>query len=521
MTGTAAQDADLIVIGSGMGGLTVASLATQLLGWRVLVLERHGVAGGFTHAFSRGRWRWDVGLHYVSGVAPGSPSRALFDLVTGGLEWDPLPERFDVLHLPGERIELPWRETAQAAALAARFPAEASAIERYFRDLARLRRELGPALFAASAPPLLAAPMRLATWRARRLAARCTGDELDARFRDPTLKLAIAGRWPDYGLAPGDSAFGLHAMVLGSYAEGAARPRGGAPAIAAAVTRIVEQGGGALRTRCAVERVLVERGRAVGVSVRDAHGDIRVLRAPRVVSAAGAASTYRGLLPPDSLPSRLRGRIEALAPRGSAAVLYLGLRESPKAHGLDGANHWLLGHDALAASTCAIDEVADARSRAVFVSTADGDAGRGATVQAMVPMRHADFAAWAGQPWRRRGADYEAIKQRLADGLLRQVDAALPGLAAQVEHRELSTPLSVETMTGHPNGAIYGLAGTPTRFGDPLGAVTPVKGLWLAGADVCTPGVQGALMGGVFATAAMIGLRGMPLIQRAARSRGP
>jgi hypothetical protein len=75
-------------------------------------------------------------------------------------------------------------------------------------------------------------------------------------------------------------------------------------------------------------------------------------------------------------------------------------------------------------------------------------------------------------------------------------------------------------MTGHPNGAIYGLASTPQRLLDPVGATTPVRGLVLAGCDVCTPGIQGALMGGVFAAAALMGARGMPAILRAAVRRG-
>ena len=57
---------DAIVIGSGMGGLTCASLLAQLRGLRVLVLERHWRLGGFTHWFRRPNvGRFDVGLHYV------------------------------------------------------------------------------------------------------------------------------------------------------------------------------------------------------------------------------------------------------------------------------------------------------------------------------------------------------------------------------------------------------------------------------------------------------------------------
>ena len=56
---------DAIVIGSGIGGLTAAVLLGVHAGKRVLVLERHYEAGGFTHTFHRPGYEWDVGLHYI------------------------------------------------------------------------------------------------------------------------------------------------------------------------------------------------------------------------------------------------------------------------------------------------------------------------------------------------------------------------------------------------------------------------------------------------------------------------
>ena len=56
---------DAIVIGSGIGGLTAAVLLGMHGGKRVLVLERHYVVGGFTHAFRRPGYEWDVGVHYI------------------------------------------------------------------------------------------------------------------------------------------------------------------------------------------------------------------------------------------------------------------------------------------------------------------------------------------------------------------------------------------------------------------------------------------------------------------------
>lgn len=59
------EDWNAIVIGAGMGGLTAAMLLARHGDKRVLVLERHYEAGGFTHTFRRSGFEWDVGLRYI------------------------------------------------------------------------------------------------------------------------------------------------------------------------------------------------------------------------------------------------------------------------------------------------------------------------------------------------------------------------------------------------------------------------------------------------------------------------
>ena len=69
---------DVIIIGSGMGGLSAAA-ALSRTGHKVLLLEQYQTLGGLTHSFSRNGFSWDVGLHYLSGLAPGEPERRVLD----------------------------------------------------------------------------------------------------------------------------------------------------------------------------------------------------------------------------------------------------------------------------------------------------------------------------------------------------------------------------------------------------------------------------------------------------------
>ena len=105
---------DLIIIGSGMGGLTVASLMAQFKQQRVLLLERHFRLGGFTHSFTRpGHRAWDVGLHYVGGMAAGEIGRQLFDFVTrGGVRWQKMPSPFEKFVYPDFTFDEPDDETS-------------------------------------------------------------------------------------------------------------------------------------------------------------------------------------------------------------------------------------------------------------------------------------------------------------------------------------------------------------------------------------------------------------------------
>lgn len=267
----------------------------------------------------------------------------------------------------------------------------------------------------------------------------------------------------------------------------------------------------------------MEDDRAVGVRVhvRKGKGGAEAeFRAPLVISDAGAHTTYSRLLP-SGTADNVRRSVEAAQPSGSCVTVYLGLRESPETIGLDGANHWhFAGFDHERAASAA--GLVDGEPPMIYLSlpsVKDPDAVRH-TAEVISFCSHDMFESWQGTDWMRRGEDYELLKKRITEGMIAMADAAHPGLADLVEYAELSTPLTVETFTGHREGGVYGLANTPERLlGGLVAARSPVPGLLLSGADVCAAGIMGALMGGAFAAGEVLGPAGYPRIMRRAAGR--
>ena len=125
---------------------------------------------------------------------------------------------------------------------------------------------------------------------------------------------------------------------------------------------------------------------------------------------------------------------------------------------------------------------------------------------ATLPAR---FAQWQGSTWGKRGADYEALKAELTEHLLETLYQHQPQLRGQLDFCELATPLSTEWFQWNVQGEIYGIDHTVKRFDQHwIHSQTPIKGLYLTGADTVTAGVGGALMAGVLTASRMLGWRG-------------
>ncbi len=86
------------------------------------------------------------------------------------------------------------------------------------------------------------------------------------------------------------------------------------------------------------------------------------------------------------------------------------------------------------------------------------------------------------------------------------VERNIPGFQSLVDFYELAPPLTFEYCSKHPEGAIYGIPLSVNRFENPwISVQTPLKGLYLTGADIAAPGIAGAMMGGVLTLSEIVG----------------
>ena len=502
-----AANHDAIVIGSGMGGLACACALTRA-GKRVLVLEQHYVAGGLTQTFTRGPYHWDVGVHYLGEMGEGGASRRIIDWLSGGaLRFESMGPVYDTMHFPdGFELAFARPEASLVTGLTERFPGSRADIARFFRALREAQRGL-QAMFALRVVPGWMRPfIRLKHGgRMRRWCARSTSAVLGELIADPQLRAVLAGQRGDYCPDASVSSFAMHALVMSHYLDGAWYPVGGAKSFADTLVPVIEQGGGAVRTRARVTEILVEDGAVAGVRLKN--GD--ELRCPRVISDAGAHNTLARLLPQEWRDSAWGRQIAQLAPSASHVGVYLGFKGDIRAYGATASNHWFYRSRDLTESLWR-DPAAEAEPPAMFVSfpslkdpqRAHGTEGHTGEIVAFTDWKM--FEPWQDSQVGRRPEQYRDLKQLIEDRLLEYFQRCFPALVPLVDQVETSTPLSTVAFTGAEAGGIYGLATSPPRFSSAaLAPRTPLPGLYLTGQDVASPGITGAMMGGVMAAASI------------------
>ncbi len=498
---------DVIVIGSGMGGMTTAT-ALSRLDHKVLLLEQAQTIGGLTHAFTRGGFTWDVGLHYCGTFGHDQLAGRILDWLSGGsIEFRSVGTVYDTLHFPdGFEISVGCPAAAYKMALKDRFPGNVTEIDAYFEALLSAE-EAGHMIGAERAIP---EPFRSAHqwWNKRKIQRWCTrttGEVIAELISNPKLAAVLSAQWGTYGGKPKEASFAFHAIIMGHYLEGAAYPVGGGAAIARGLVPVIEAAGGSARAGTLVSEILLDDGKAVGV--RTSSGE--EINAPFIVSAIGAGETVKHLLPEDIRQQHWAREIATFKPSICHFEVFLGFEGDILRHGATRSNQWFYeSWDTNDAIWAAADGGPIPMSFVSFPSLKDPAHDPGPsnkhTGEMLVWADWSSVAEFSAGGAEDCADKWEALKQRIESKMMGFFLEKFPALAPLVVYHELGTPLATASFTGHEKGGFYGVETTPRRMlSNALNARTPVPGLFFAGQDVMSPGIAGALAGGMFGAAAI------------------
>ena len=336
---------DAIMIGSGIGGLAAAALLAKE-GKKVLVLERHYVAGGFTHTFKRKEYEWDVGVHYVGEVhRKKSILRRIFDDISDAkLEWEPMDATYDRIFFGKESYDLVAGFENFKQKLISYFPHEQKGIEGYLQAVIDVAQATKGFFSARALPPFLGKIAQPLMGRSfLKYSDRTTYDVVASFIKDEKLIGLLTAQYGDYGMTPKEGSFAIHALIVKHYFDGGAYPVGGSGMMVETIAPVIEKSGGQILIKADVKEIIVKNGKAVGV--RLANGD-EVL-APMVISDAGIINTYEKMLtPPVRASYGLDEKLKKVKPSLAHICLYIGLKHSAKDLNLPRTNFWIYpGYD--------------------------------------------------------------------------------------------------------------------------------------------------------------------------------
>ncbi|GBG78855.1 hypothetical protein CBR_g28080 [Chara braunii] len=348
------EKVDVIVIGSGIGGLT-AAVALSRVGKRVLVLEQHGKAGGCTHVFSKNGYVFDTGLHYLGATLmdASDPFSRIFNACLGwNVTWAKMdPNCYDKIVF-GDAEPFSFREgkSALAGELNRRFPADAAAVRQILGLQRKVEMAFGKLVLWKLLPewlrsrfPFLA---RALLCPVANVASKTAYETLRQFTDNEELIGVLLSQWANYNLPPKESSFLQAYAILMHYLSGAVYPCGGSISLANAMVPIIEGAGGKVLTRVEVQQVLVnQRSKTVeGVRVRTRSGEVMDVPCPTVVSSAGALVTFKRFLSDVDSGGEIAKRVELLERKvgmsRSMFSLFLGLKGSSEDLGLPSGNLW-------------------------------------------------------------------------------------------------------------------------------------------------------------------------------------
>ncbi|CAG37135.1 phytoene desaturase family protein [Desulfotalea psychrophila] len=409
---TVSDNYDIIVVGSGLGGLTSANRLARC-GHKVLLLEYHHRLGGLATWFKRKGHIFDVSLHgFPYGMVKTCKKYWNKEIMHSIVQLKNI-----VFDNPQFSLKTTFDKENFTCILEKQFKIPRTTVNKFFEtvigmnfydDQTMTTRELFEQFFPGRSDVhrLLMEPITYAN-----------GSTLD----DPAIT---------YGI------------VFSNFMDkGVFTFQGGTDKLIAMMTEELEKNGVTICTQAKVEQIIVDKGRVQGVEVNG-----RTIQAKAVVSNSGITNTIHNLTDRDCYSSEFIERADKIRVNNSSCQVYFGIKDG---EAIPDVGDLLFTSKAEEFSS---DELLDFNTKSKTFSLYYPKTRPGKNRYTVVASMNSRYDDWA-----KLGENaYAVAKEDMIARSLKDLEGYLPGVSEKIDWMEAATPCTFNNYTLHTKGTSFG-----------------------------------------------------------------